>query len=193
MTGKDLGCLRDRDRSFSASKDAEQHFFASSRVKILYLLPRSEYFHNGMPLIEPKNSSPAAGEKCRSCVDFKSWTKQQRQSLTTSEVRLPWSCETFKFPVRIFLEENPEKRGGRAAETRRLSAGQGQPWTIHMGIPTHDGGKLSWRTLAKTANWGEILLWPAFAALPMRALRSGLPERVSSSLYHLKHCSDQRI
>lgn len=40
-----------------------------------------------MPLIDAPgtNSNP---ENCRTCVDFKSWAKQQRKSLTTSEVNL---------------------------------------------------------------------------------------------------------
>lgn len=40
-----------------------------------------------MPLIDAPtaNSNP---ENCRTCVDFKSWAKQQRKSLSTSEVNL---------------------------------------------------------------------------------------------------------
>lgn len=38
-----------------------------------------------MPLIDPPNQ-PAQNEKCRTCVDFKTWARQQRKSLSTSEV-----------------------------------------------------------------------------------------------------------
>lgn len=39
-----------------------------------------------MPVIEPNNNAANGKEKCRSCVDFKSWAKQQRKSLSTTEV-----------------------------------------------------------------------------------------------------------
>jgi len=37
-----------------------------------------------MPLIE-HNNSPSSPENCRTCVDFKSWAKQQRKSLSTTD------------------------------------------------------------------------------------------------------------
>ena len=40
-----------------------------------------------MPLIDAPQTN-ANPENCRTCVDFKSWAKQQRKSLTTSEVNL---------------------------------------------------------------------------------------------------------
>lgn len=38
-----------------------------------------------MPLIDSSNSNSNT-ENCRTCVDFKTWTKTQRKSLSTSEV-----------------------------------------------------------------------------------------------------------
>lgn len=40
-----------------------------------------------MPLIDPSNTNSTT-ENCRTCVDFKSWTRQQRKSLSTNEVSL---------------------------------------------------------------------------------------------------------
>lgn len=39
-----------------------------------------------MPVIEPNNNESTGKEKCRTCVDFKSWAKQQRKSLSTTDV-----------------------------------------------------------------------------------------------------------
>ena len=57
-----------------------------------------------MPLIEPKNTNPSSPENCRTCVDFKSWAKQQRKSLTTTEVNFLMSCE-INHRKKIFVEE----------------------------------------------------------------------------------------
>lgn len=48
-----------------------------------------------MPLVEPshQNNQP---ENCRTCVDFKTWAKQQRKSLSTSEVNFENYCEIKK-------------------------------------------------------------------------------------------------
>lgn len=50
-----------------------------------------------MPLIDNnKNSSnPSSPENCRTCVDFKSWAKQQRKSLSTTEVTCARGCEIY--------------------------------------------------------------------------------------------------
>lgn len=40
-----------------------------------------------MPVTESSHS-PTHPENCRTCVDFKTWARQQRKSLTTSEVKL---------------------------------------------------------------------------------------------------------
>ncbi|CRL06999.1 CLUMA_CG020004, isoform A [Clunio marinus] len=38
-----------------------------------------------MPLIDNKKMELNSPENCRTCVDFKTWTKQQRKALSTSE------------------------------------------------------------------------------------------------------------
>ena len=70
-----------------------------------------------MPVIEPKNTSPAGPENCRTCVDFKSWAKQQRKSLTTTEVsfiRIVKFKNQFKF---FNSEERCEKGRTRGSYT----------------------------------------------------------------------------
>jgi hypothetical protein len=53
-----------------------------------------------MPLIDPKNSKPENDPaNCRTCVDFKSWAKQQRKSLSTTEVRKKVSRIIMKFLI----------------------------------------------------------------------------------------------
>jgi len=54
-----------------------------------------------MPLIDTPqpNSKP---ENCRSCVDFKSWAKQQRKSLSTSEVNFIKIVKFFNVQHNIF-------------------------------------------------------------------------------------------
>lgn len=64
-----------------------------------------------MPLIDaPQTKSNP--ENCRTCVDFKSWAKQQRKSLTTSEVNLI-KIVKFTCSKMIFLEKRC-KKGSRA-------------------------------------------------------------------------------
>lgn len=65
-----------------------------------------------MPLIDTPqpNSKP---ENCRSCVDFKSWAKQQRKSLSTSEVNFYKNCEILMFSI-IFLEKRCKESTCRA-------------------------------------------------------------------------------
>lgn len=47
-----------------------------------------------MPLNENKHSKPETDPaNCRSCVDFKSWAKQQRKLSTTTTVRMEICCE----------------------------------------------------------------------------------------------------
>jgi hypothetical protein len=84
-------------------------FFASLRQKVRFSWSFSRHFGKStqiwrMPLIEPKNSEQSKPENCRTCVDFKSWAKQQRKSLTTSEVRLPMDCEIFPTHGEVSLD-----------------------------------------------------------------------------------------
>lgn len=48
-----------------------------------------------MPGVENKINSPGAPENCRTCVDFKSWAKLQRKSLSTVEVNFQLNCAIF--------------------------------------------------------------------------------------------------
>lgn len=47
-----------------------------------------------MPQIDPSHSSNHP-DNCRSCVDFKTWARQQRKSISTGEVSATTRCEIF--------------------------------------------------------------------------------------------------
>ncbi|CAO1428953.1 unnamed protein product [Diamesa serratosioi] len=53
-----------------------------------------------MPVIEPNNNAAQGKEKCRTCVDFKSWAKQQRKSLSTTDVKKDENKEVQESPLR---------------------------------------------------------------------------------------------
>ena len=68
-----------------------------------------------MPLIEPKNSNNLnpSTENCRTCVDFKSWAKQQRKTLSTTEVSCRSNCEI----IFVIRENIPQKKDVKKEET----------------------------------------------------------------------------
>lgn len=82
-----------------------------------------------MPVIDPKNTNPIAPENCRTCVDFKSWAKQQRKSLTTTEVTLRVNCEITE-----------TDRGNRF----RKRMWKGRTTLSHHSVKTAHGIKTVW-------------------------------------------------
>lgn len=83
------------DNSIHENLTRIKTFTASLKLKPLRLSQIASLFSNRgiifhkMPLNQHKNTNPSSTENCRTCVDFKTWAKQQRKSLTTTEV----NCE----------------------------------------------------------------------------------------------------
>lgn len=63
-----------------------------------------------MPLIENKTNRTGSPENCRTCVDFKTWAKQQRKSLTTTEVSCGEIAKFFKPHSELFQKKDVKKQ-----------------------------------------------------------------------------------
>lgn len=136
-----------------------------------------------MPAIEPNNT--ADQKPCRTCVDFKTWAKQQRKSpkqqvnhFTIASPRAKANLSVLHPGCRSHCQGHSRVRK-RPSEVR-VPRGQGRTRTIVVDVAAHDGSHLPRNADRPTERRHQIVFRHLVSVVSVQQLRQGLSRRVSS-------------